>query len=877
MQHATLCCLTTFATFCIAHCVADAQTGTLRGTIKEAGGSTPVIGATIKVSPLDDSTRITGGYSNVRGSYVIRNLQPGTYRVTVTAVGYRPVDHEAVTIASGRETSLGVEMEVLPVSRGRVIVTASRKREKVTDASASVSIVSRREIEARPSLSITDHLRALPGIAYAQPSVEQQSVELRGGNSVFSGSLLVLSDNRMTNIPSLGLNYYALFAPIDDDIEQIELVRGPSSALYGANATTGVMNVITRSPFASQGTSVTLSGGSLSTFTGAFRHAGTIGEEFGYKISGRYLRSNDFQIIDSAEQANRDTLIAHGDRPDTLKVGARDPRAEAFTVEGRADYLLGDEATLVFDAGLGDLLNGIQQTATPGVGAVQGRDWIYWFGQARLSWNDLFIQAYVNRSNAGKTYYLRTGKPVIDRSLQVVVQAQHGASIDDVERLTYGADINLIRPVSDSTIYGVNEGHTDINQYAAYLQAETKIVPDLIDLTMTLRADKHNAIDDIILSPRGALLVKPWKEGSFRLTYNRAFAPPSPLALFSDLQGSQNVFFPFPENPVQFRVRGTPPGGWHFNRDPNGRPFFHSQFLDRATPIPVDSAVTPLWPMIVNILKQQGVDLSGIPHPGTKDIGPTMALLDILNGTFHKTDGPEDISPLSESTFESVEIGYQGAVTDRLNATVDIYRQRPLDYVEMIMATPNVFLDSAQTEAYLRKFMPEEQAEQAAGGIATIPLGTVSPRETDDPTALFWANRSTKLKGEWFTGMDLGCDYQFTEEWKIAATFTITDRDLNGASRHRGTITLGYSSPALGLNGELRYRGNEGFTMNQGVYAGYVPSYHLLDLNLGYTLPWVPGMRLNVTATNILDNRHQEFIGAPYLGRFVMGTVNYQF
>jgi iron complex outermembrane receptor protein len=322
MQRTTVYHLTMLIMLAATSYLAQAQPGTLGGTIHEAGGSNPIVGATIKAISITDTTRISGGYSKVRGSFTIRNLQPGTYRVSITAVGFSRIDYDNVAIASNHETPLNVEMQPKSITGDVVVVTASRKREKVTEAPASISVVSRRDIEEQPSLSITDHIRALPGVAYAQTSVEQQSVEVHGANSVFSGSLLVLSDNRMTNVPSLGINYYALFPPIDDDIEQIELVRGPASALYGGGATVGVMNVITRSPFASQGTSVSLSGGSLSTYTGSFRHAGTIGERFGYKISGRYLHSNDFVFLDTVEVNSRAAFLSDTNNravnPDTL-------------------------------------------------------------------------------------------------------------------------------------------------------------------------------------------------------------------------------------------------------------------------------------------------------------------------------------------------------------------------------------------------------------------------------------------------------------------------------------------------------------------------------------------------------------------------------
>ncbi len=81
----------------------------------------------------------------------------------------------------------------------------------------------------------------------------------------------------------------------------------------------------------------------------------------------------------------------------------------------------------------------------------------------------------------------------------------------------------------------------------------------------------------------------------------------------------------------------------------------------------------------------------------------------------------------------------------------------------------------------------------------------------------------------------------------------------------------------MGLRAGIQYRYNDGFKMNSGVYIGEVEHSNLVDVTLGYNLPWVAGLKLDVSATNIFDNRTQYFVGAPEIGRLVMARLGYTF
>src|SRR5690606_1875745 len=123
----------------------------------------------------------------------------------------------------------------------------------------------------------------------------QSNVVTRGFNNAFSGALLTLIDYRFASVPSLRVNVPFLFSTPNEDVERVEVLLGPAAALYGPNSANGVLRVITKSPFESQGTTVTLDAGERSVVRGALRHAGTFTPTLGYKISGEYMQGNEWE------------------------------------------------------------------------------------------------------------------------------------------------------------------------------------------------------------------------------------------------------------------------------------------------------------------------------------------------------------------------------------------------------------------------------------------------------------------------------------------------------------------------------------------------------------------------------------------------------
>jgi iron complex outermembrane receptor protein len=159
----------------------------------------------------------------------------------------------------------GTQDENQPVRvEEQVVVTASKTEQQLVNAPAAVSIVSTETIQNSPATNVGDLLRAVPGLNVSQISARDVNITSRGATSSLATSQLALVDGRSVYLDFFGMVLWDLVPTNPSDIRQIEVIRGPASAVWGANAMTGVVNVITRTPrelAARGGTSLTIGTG----------------------------------------------------------------------------------------------------------------------------------------------------------------------------------------------------------------------------------------------------------------------------------------------------------------------------------------------------------------------------------------------------------------------------------------------------------------------------------------------------------------------------------------------------------------------------------------------------------------------------------------
>ena len=883
---------------------AAAQGGSITGNVSDAESGRPLRNA--RVRAVGAAGLAAEVFTAPNGRFRLSVLPEGTYTVTVALVGYEPRRVSRVHVGSGEPAVTSVALRPLAEALNPVVVSATRSREKVLDAPASISVVEARVIEERPTITPVDHLRGIPGVDIASTGLMQSNVVTRGFNNVFSGQLLTLSDNRYAFVPSLRLNAPWLMPSTNEDIERIEVLLGPAAALYGPNSATGVMHVITRSPFQWQGTTLSMGGGSRAAnptggsgelWRGAIRHAGTVGTKFGYKVTGQYTTGDDWQELDSAEVSARREALAAGAREDALLIGRRDFTAERWSAEARTDFRPDANTDVILSVGRTHAGSAIELT---GLGAAQARDWNYDYYQARIRHRRLFAQAFVNTSDAGGTYLLRTGQPVVDKSRMFVGQLQHGFDVGGRQRFIYGLDAQRTDPRTEGTINGRNEEDDTIDEIGGYIHSVTRLSPR-VDVIAAARVDNHSRLADPVFSPRAAIVFKPSETHSLRMTYNRAFNTPSTNNLFLDIVAGRLSPLPF-----DVRTIGVPESGLTFRRDCGGL-CMRSPFASNPTlALPTDA--TLLWPAIVEIVRtQRGIDLSGIPAPTAVDVRSVLRVLDIMDRSFNTVAPADirDIAPLREQSTNTVELGYKGVLGGRVRLAADVYWEQKHNFIgPLLVETPNVFLEAGRVgepgtlATYLAQFLPLEQAQVLAIGIGGIsgsalapgiPVGTVAPESglTGGPD-LVVTYRNFGTLDRW--GADLAAEALLSDRVTLSATYSWTNKDLFprselggfsdialNAPENKGSLGLRYQNERTGLSGELRGRYVAGFPMNSGVYIGDVDEYTLADVVVAYRVPRVEGVILSLSAQNVFNDRHREFVGAPVLGRLVMAQAQYTF
>ncbi len=901
---------------------AAAQQGFLAGRITDVGSGEPVASAQLQ---FVGGPTATGGLTDSDGAFRFQ-LAPGTYSIVVERIGFRSERFAGIRVSAGETTAYDIQLTSMALALDGIVVSASRGRaEKSTEAPATVYTVSSVEISERPVTTPVDYIRSAPGVDVISHGIQATNVVVRGFNNIFSGALHMLSDYRLAGVPNLRVNLMHFVPSTEQDLDRVEVVLGPGSALYGPNTANGVVHMLTRSPLDAQGTSMMLGAGERSVFQGSFRSAFLLGNDLGFKISGQFLRGDEWPFRDSTEVANRAAADANSQLciNDKMlrglsaaeaatacdRIGIRHYDTERYGLEARADWRFAENGTFVATYGRTGS-TGIELT---GLGAGQTGDWVYEFYQARLRYDRFFAQAYLNASNAGETYLLNSGVPLVDHSKLYVAQLQHGFAVANGRQdFTYGFDFLGTRPQTDGMINGSYETNDNLDEWGVYLQSKTAL-SDRLDLILAGRFDSHSVIEHKVFSPRAALVFQPVEEQSLRVSYNRAYSAPSTLNYFLDIQNG----FASPElAPLGYGLRGFGTGrqGWSVSNPDGSLKGFRSPFNPAGPSAMVPMAgTTAFWQAAVSVVNAQ--HSLGALFPVLAGLTPAPGSI----GTMLYNPQTKSLTPLSQaeldpmpsieqSNAESVELGWTGIIDQRLKISADVYRTTQNNFVSpLLVQTPLVMFNgqdvgafiqgpivAALTQAYMAAGMPQAQAQQKAAadatvlvpqiaeGVARVPIGVVSSPEIPGGTDVIVSYRNVGDLTLW--GADLAFQWFVTDAWSLTGTyshvsddmFEIKDGDpiaLNAPSR-KGSVGIAYRNVAQGLNAEARMRFNNSFPAVSAGFGGNVPSASIVDVNMGYRLPNT-NASVQLAVTNLFGSQNQSFIGVPDIGRLAMLRMKY--
>ena len=170
------------------------------------------------------------------------------------------------------------------------VTTASKEPEEVWNTPAAIYVITQEDIRRSGATNVPEILRMAPGVEVARIDSDHWSVGIRGFGSEFSKSVLVLIDGRSVYTPLFAGVYWQLQNVMLEDVERIEVIRGPGGTIWGANAVNGVINIITKSAKETHGFLTTTSGGNVDQGMGSFRFGGGNGKDFDFRVVRNGLR-----------------------------------------------------------------------------------------------------------------------------------------------------------------------------------------------------------------------------------------------------------------------------------------------------------------------------------------------------------------------------------------------------------------------------------------------------------------------------------------------------------------------------------------------------------------------------------------------------------
>ena len=411
----------------------------------------------------------------------------------------------------------------------QVVVTASKTEQQLVNAPAAVSIVTSETIQNSPATNIGDLLRAVPGLNVSNISARDVNITSRGATSSLATSQLALVDGRSVYLDFFGMVLWDLVPTNPLEIRQIEVIRGPASAVWGANAMTGVINVLTRSPremAAAGGTSVTIGAGvfnrnvtgrdmdSGSLFYVNGMHAQAVDARWAYKVSAGYF-TQDPMPRPTGTLPN----VFRTPYPPYTNTGTSQPKVDA-----RVDYDLAGGGTVTFNGGFA----GTEGMIHSGIGPFDiSSDSRMTYFTTRYQKAGRRVSFFTNLLD-GNASNLLARVPPLGLPLPLVfdtktfdVEASDLRTIGTRHVLSFGG--NFRKNTFDISLAPVGD---DRNEGGAFIQDEI-FLNDHFRWIVGGRLDKFSSIEDAVFSPRTTLMLKPNAAQTFRVSFNRAFRAPS--------------------------------------------------------------------------------------------------------------------------------------------------------------------------------------------------------------------------------------------------------------------------------------------------------------------------------------------------------------
>lgn len=392
------------------------------------------------------------------------------------------------------------------------VTIASKKKEKFSDVASAVYVITHEDIRRLGATTITDALRIVPGMHVAQLDSNFLAVSARGFNDQFANQMLVLMDGRTVYGPLFSGTFWDEQNIMMDNIERIEVIRGPGASVWGANAVNGVINIITRNAKDTQGTFATTSMGNREKLTGAVRYGGKSDSgKLHYQTYAHYREhKGEYYAATNQSAGEEHSMEQSGIRVDWKP-------SESDTVMTQARIYHSDQSREYI---IPTPLPPYSSTYSNGSMELRGGHFLTSWEHALGGGDNINLQFYADRIM--RTYYVARHK--IDT---LDVELKHQFSAGERHNIVWGAGIRHTDDLMDGTpVLNYNPSSSDYNLYSAFVQDQIALIPETLTLTGGARLE-HHPTSGLEFQPNARLSWKVTEDQTLWASVSRAVRTPS--------------------------------------------------------------------------------------------------------------------------------------------------------------------------------------------------------------------------------------------------------------------------------------------------------------------------------------------------------------
>ncbi|HXG47875.1 MAG TPA: TonB-dependent receptor, partial [Methylomirabilota bacterium] len=377
------------------------------------------------------------------------------------------------------------------------VSSVSKKEEKLTDAAAAITVVRGEDAKRSGATSIPEALRAVPGLHVGQIDARSWAISPRGFNNQFANKTLVLIDGRAVYTPLFAGTYWDAQNIFMDDLDRIEVIRGPGATVWGANAVNGVINVVTRSAKDTQKGLVYGGGGDEKQALAGARY-------------GVRLNDHTWAKFDASAARYDDTAAGSGDANTDGWQVAR----QGFRVDGEPN----DTTRFSVIGG------GYTGESFDVANNIYGANLLGRWDRNLSERSTLGAQVYYDRTYRRDTL-LQNSRDTVDATLQ------HSFGLGERQDVMWGLGYRFNGTTSESqnaAVINVRDPHFSTDLYSAFIQDEIKVVPEKLSTTLGTKIE-HNDFTGWEVQPSLRLTYKPAANQTVWASVSRAVRTPSDI------------------------------------------------------------------------------------------------------------------------------------------------------------------------------------------------------------------------------------------------------------------------------------------------------------------------------------------------------------